>query len=70
MHKMDKIVLEIQEKNRIKQMQELKKPMQELKRNLWCNVYVAYVGSSSSVKNNAKVWADNAVQEFEERFNK
>lgn len=63
MHKMDKIVLEIQEKNRIKQ-------MQELKRNLWCNVYVAYVGSSSSVRNNAEVWADKAVKEFEERFNK
>lgn len=58
-----KISKEIEEKNRIKQ-------IQELKRKLWCDVYVAYVCSSDSVTNNACYLADKAVKEFEERFNK
>ena len=45
------------------------KQMKEAKRKLWCDVYVAYVGSSNSIKNNARTWADEAVKEFEERFN-
>lgn len=52
-----------------KQIEEAQVAKQMKKAKLWCDVYVAYVGSSNSIRNNAYEWADKAVKEFEERFN-
>jgi hypothetical protein len=36
---------------------------------LWCEVYVAYVGASNSFNHDgAAAWADTAVRRFDERF--
>jgi hypothetical protein len=56
-----KIAAEIQERNRVKQ-------IQELKRKLWCDVYLAILSSDNNAV--ACYSADKAVKEFEERFNK
>lgn len=43
----------------------------KLRKKLWINVYVAYVGSSNSAKSDgAKDWADIALKRFDERFDK
>jgi hypothetical protein len=59
-----KIAEEIQERNRVKQ-------IQEAKRKLWCDVYLAILSSdNSNINASASYSADSAVREFEERFNK
>lgn len=42
-----------------------------IRKKLWCDVYVAYVGASNSTDNNgAYKWADKALEKFDERFMK
>lgn len=41
------------------------------RKKLWCDVYVAYVGAANSTNiNGAKVWADVALRNFDEKFPK
>ena len=48
-----------------------KKEMLEIKRKLWCDVYLAYVSSANAVTSDgAGNWADLALKRFDERFNK
>lgn len=40
-----------------------------IRKEFWCNVYIAYVGASNSTSNDgACKWADIALQRFDERF--
>jgi hypothetical protein len=42
---------------------------EKLRRQLWVNVYVAYVASSNSTSNDlAAKWADTAIFAYEKRF--
>lgn len=42
---------------------------ENLRKDLWIKVYVAYVSSSNSIKiSGACAWADTALQRFDERF--
>lgn len=42
---------------------------QELRKKLWCDVYVAYVASSNSVNKEFAVgWANKALEKFDETF--
>ena len=44
---------------------------ENIRKKLWCDVYVAYVAAPNSVKSDgAYGWADNAVKRFEETFSK
>ena len=39
------------------------------KKELWCNVYVAYVSAANAVDSDgASNWADIALKRFDERF--
>jgi len=47
----------------------MKKDYETMRAELWCSVYVAYVGASNSTKSEgAKNWADTATNAFDERF--
>ena len=47
------------------------KDTEQLKKELWVKVYVAYVESSNStISTGAAKWADVAVDEFVKRFDK
>lgn len=42
---------------------------QNFRKQLWCNVYTAYVGADNATKNDgAFIWADIALKRFDERF--
>lgn len=42
---------------------------ENLRKKLWIDVYVAYVGSSNAVNNDgAASWADISLKKFDERF--
>ncbi len=42
---------------------------ENIRKKLWCDVYVAYVAAPNSVKSDgAYGWADNAVKRFDETF--
>ena len=42
-----------------------------MRKKLWCDVYLAYVGASNSTNNDgAYKWADIALERFDERFSK
>lgn len=44
---------------------------ENIRKKLWCDVYVAYVGASNSTNNDgAYKWADIALERFDEKFNK
>jgi len=46
------------------------KELLEIKRKLWCDVYIAYVGAMNAInEDGAANWADIAVKRFDERFN-
>lgn len=41
----------------------------EVRKKLWCDVYVAYVNASNSTSMAyAKLWADRALKDFDETF--
>ena len=41
----------------------------DIRKKLWIDVYVAYVGAANAIKpDGAKEWADIALQRFDERF--
>ena len=47
----------------------MKKDYETMRAELWCSVYVAYVGASNSTESKgAGNWADSAVTKFDERF--
>jgi hypothetical protein len=49
----------------------MNKDHEQQRKKLWCDVYVAYVASSNSTAcDGAKVWADKALERFDERFPK
>ena len=49
----------------------MNKDHEQQRKKLWCDVYVAYVASSNSTAcDGARVWADKALERFDERFQK
>ena len=47
------------------------KDHEQQRRQLWCDVYVAYVSSgNSSDSDGGRRWADKALERFDERFTK
>jgi len=45
------------------------KDHEQKRKQLWCDVYVAYVQSSNSTcQDGGKHWADTALKRFDERF--
>jgi hypothetical protein len=45
------------------------KELESTRMKLWCDVYIAYVSAANATKNNgAYVWADIALERFDERF--
>lgn len=48
---------------------DYKEEHENIRKQLWMNVYVSYVGAANSMnKDGAAVWADIALQRFDERF--
>ena len=42
---------------------------EQQRKQLWCEVYVAYVSADNSTSSDgAKLWADTALRRFDERF--
>lgn len=47
------------------------KDHEQIRKQLWCDVYVAYVGAGNSTNSDgAHRWADIALERFDERFKK
>lgn len=45
------------------------KDHEQIRKELWINIYIAYVGDANAVnQNGGKNWADIALKEFDERF--
>ena len=44
---------------------------ENLRKQLWCNVYVAYVSAANATKEDgASKWCDIALKRFDEQFKK
>ena len=49
----------------------MNKDHQQQREKFWCDVYVAYVAAdNSTAADGAKLWADQALKRFDERFSK
>jgi hypothetical protein len=47
----------------------MNKDHEEIRKELWCNVWVAVAGASNSTKSElVSLWADRALRDFDERF--
>ena len=48
---------------------DYKEEHQNIRKNLWINVYIAYVGAANAIKEDgATKWCDIALKRFDERF--
>lgn len=48
---------------------DYKEEHQNIRKKLWIDVYVAYVGAANAInKDGASQWADIALKRFDERF--
>lgn len=49
--------------------QNLKEYHENIRKKLWCDVYVAYVGAANATKEDgASRWADIALKRFDDAF--
>jgi hypothetical protein len=47
----------------------MNKDHEEIRKELWCNVWVAVAGASNSTRSDiVTTWADRALKDFDERF--
>ena len=45
------------------------KELESVRMKLWCDTFVAYLSTSNSIfPSSASVWADKAIEDFDERF--